>query len=138
MATQLPNGIGKTAEPTQLSLPLPHAPSVRINLHLTIQSTSIVLFLTTSSAEGLSASCSLGSFVYAIPNVRTVLSKPYKPGILINVPAQPFVSATHHTPLHANAAPGFGYKNGLSTRLKNWQAYLCRQFYELFRRWKGR
>jgi hypothetical protein len=70
MATQLANGTGDLVEPIQLSLPLPHAPSVRVNIHLTIQSTSIVLFLTTSSADAASTSCPLGSFVYAIPNVK--------------------------------------------------------------------
>ena len=53
----------------QLSVPLPHAPSFRINVHLTIQATSIVLFLTTSTADAPASGCPLGSFVYAMPNV---------------------------------------------------------------------
>ncbi|KIV99719.1 uncharacterized protein PV09_08649 [Verruconis gallopava] len=54
--------------PTQLSLPLPYAPSIRIHLHLTVQRTNTVLFLTTSETDAAPTSCPLGSFVYAIPN----------------------------------------------------------------------
>jgi hypothetical protein len=59
----------------QLSVGLPHAPSIRINIHLTIHSTSILLFLTTSATDAPSAGCPLGSFVYAMPHVTPPLPR---------------------------------------------------------------
>ena len=64
----LPNGLDVSTKPIQLSFPLPRAQATRIHLHLTIREKSLVLFLTTASGES-SSSTSLGSFVYALPNV---------------------------------------------------------------------
>lgn len=53
----------------QLSFPLPKSPDTRIHLHLTVQTTSIILFLTTASNGDTSNTAPLGSFVYALPDV---------------------------------------------------------------------
>ena len=58
-----------SSHPVQLSFPLPKAPETKIHLHLTIQSTSILLFLTTAINGDTSATAPLGSFVYALPDV---------------------------------------------------------------------
>ncbi|CAD0082158.1 unnamed protein product [Aureobasidium vineae] len=77
MATEasrpLTNGTGpesKLTEPIQFSMPLPNAPGSRIHTHLTILATSILIFCTSTTAEfSSSAIPSLGSFVYAMPDV---------------------------------------------------------------------
>jgi hypothetical protein len=53
----------------QVSFPLPRAPETRISISLTIQATSILLFLTTILNGDTSNLVPLGSFVYAIPDV---------------------------------------------------------------------
>jgi hypothetical protein len=58
-----------TIRPIELSFPLPKAPETRIYLHLTIQTTSILLFLTTAINGDTSTAAPLGSFVYALPDV---------------------------------------------------------------------
>lgn len=68
-----PNG------PIQLSFPLPKAPETRIHVHLTIQSTFLLLFLTTTLNGNTSNVAPLGSFVYALPdrmNAGQTLSTP--------------------------------------------------------------
>jgi len=63
----------------QLSFPLPKAPETSIHLHLTINQTSLLLFLTTTMNGNTSTAASLGSFVYALPdriNVGQTLSTP--------------------------------------------------------------
>lgn len=69
------NGDITDVKPVQLSIPLPHAPDTRIRLQLSILEKSILLFLTTTSAESTGSAAPLGSFVYALPNVRNGLSK---------------------------------------------------------------
>lgn len=62
-------------KPLELSIPLPNAPGSRIYIHLTLLATSLLLFLTSSSSDSASAGpASLGSFVYAMPDVMTPLS----------------------------------------------------------------
>merc|ERR1712093_514398 len=58
---------GASGQPVQLSFPLPKAPDTRIHVHLTIQTTSILLFLTTAM-NGDTSTVPLGSFVYALPD----------------------------------------------------------------------
>ncbi|KAF2229711.1 hypothetical protein EV356DRAFT_455308 [Viridothelium virens] len=65
----LVNGLHVSTKPIQLSFPLPHSQGTRIHVHLTVREKSLVLFLTTASGEQAS-SASLGSFVYALPNVN--------------------------------------------------------------------
>lgn len=69
MAESTPNGTSPIVKPVQLSVTLPYAPDTRIRLHLTTQKASLLLFLTTTSAEAGSSAAPLGSFVYAIPSV---------------------------------------------------------------------
>ncbi|RDI78787.1 hypothetical protein Vi05172_g11174 [Venturia inaequalis] len=68
MADQLANGTTTPTKPISLSIPLPHAPTTKISLQLTLESHHTLLFLTTSTSDSPSALCSLGSFVYALPN----------------------------------------------------------------------
>jgi hypothetical protein len=79
MTSSLPNGTDMSESPIELSFTLPQSPQVRIHLHLTILQTSLVLFLTTTSAEYATSSSPLGSFVYAMPNVThsRPLNTPY-------------------------------------------------------------
>jgi hypothetical protein len=58
-----------SAQPVELSFPLPKAPETRIHLQLTIQTTSLLLFLTTAMNGDTSSTAPLGSFVYALPDV---------------------------------------------------------------------
>lgn len=55
--------------PIELSFPLPKAPETLIHIHLTINSTSLLLFLTTSVGGDASTPASLGTFIYALPDV---------------------------------------------------------------------
>lgn len=71
MASALPNISSLSlaaSKPLELSFPLPHAPQTSIHLHLTNHRTSLLVFLTTSSADAAVATAALGSFVYAMPN----------------------------------------------------------------------
>ena len=58
------------ARPIELSFALPKAPETKIYLHLTIRETSLLLFLTTAMNGDTSTAAPLGSFVYALPDVR--------------------------------------------------------------------
>lgn len=55
--------------PMQLSFPLPRSLDTRIYIHLTLQAKSILLFLTTATADDASNPPPMGSFVYALPDV---------------------------------------------------------------------
>ena len=66
----LSNGTSPAAEPIQLALPLPNAPHMRIHLHLTILATTLILFVTSAGSESTGGSVPMGSFVYAMPDVR--------------------------------------------------------------------
>ena len=66
---QAANGTQVANKPLELALELPHSPGMRINLHLTAQETSVLLFLTSTSAESGQGAASMGSFVYAMPDV---------------------------------------------------------------------
>ena len=59
-----------SSTPVQLSFPLPKAPETKVHVHLTVNSTSLLLFLTTISGGNPSSGAALGSFVYALPDVR--------------------------------------------------------------------
>ncbi|KAI9810085.1 MAG: hypothetical protein M1827_006696 [Pycnora praestabilis] len=79
MASDLSNGTNfGPAAPIQLSFPLPRSPHTTVHLHLTILSTTLLLFLTTATGD-VSGSSSLGSFIYAMPDrthLTNVLSTP--------------------------------------------------------------
>jgi len=67
----LTNGSSPSPVPIELALPQPRAPGSYIHIHLTVLATSIVLFVTNSSPENAGTASALGSFVYAMPDVRT-------------------------------------------------------------------
>jgi len=67
----LTNGSSPSSAPIELALPQPHAPGSYIHIHLSVLATSIVLFVTNSSPENAGTASALGSFVYAMPDVRT-------------------------------------------------------------------
>lgn len=60
-----------TSEVVEISLPLPRALDTRIFAHLTLRERSVTVFLTTATADEQSAPPSMGSFVYALPDVRS-------------------------------------------------------------------
>jgi hypothetical protein len=66
-------------KPLELSFPLPKYPHTTLHIHLTILATSTLLFLTTTSpgdssngggGGGSAITKPMGSFVYAMPDVR--------------------------------------------------------------------
>jgi hypothetical protein len=63
------NGADKHKE---LAVELSSSPGTRINLHLTIHATSLLLFLATTNIDGGDSVAALGSFVYAMPDVRAL------------------------------------------------------------------
>lgn len=65
--------------PIELSFPLPKSLGTLIHLHLTISTTSILLFLTTTEGGDRSTPASLGSFVCALPDRSN-------PGLTISTP----------------------------------------------------
>ncbi|KAF1947522.1 hypothetical protein EJ02DRAFT_417698 [Clathrospora elynae] len=69
MAATMTNGDASHA-PIEVSFPLPRAPHTNIHLQLTNNGPTLLLFLTTASADSAS-SAALGSFVYAMPNRAT-------------------------------------------------------------------
>ena len=61
-----------TSETIQLSFPLPKGLNTRVYLHMTKREKHVILFLTTATPEEASKAPSMGSFVYAVPNVRSL------------------------------------------------------------------
>jgi hypothetical protein len=53
----------------EFSIPLPRSVDTRIYMRLSTQAKAILLSLTTSSLDELGAASSMGSFVYALPDV---------------------------------------------------------------------
>ncbi|KAE9379074.1 hypothetical protein N431DRAFT_327489 [Stipitochalara longipes BDJ] len=68
MANTAAEAVGQSGHPVELSFPLPKSPDTRVYLRLTIQATSILLFLTTAMNGDTSTATPLGSFVYALPD----------------------------------------------------------------------
>jgi hypothetical protein len=79
MATDGAAMASPSTKPIELSFPMPKAPETRIHLHLTIQTTSILLFLTTTLNGNTSEAVPLGSFVYALPDVCHQIFKFHNP-----------------------------------------------------------
>lgn len=65
----LTNGAHAESKTIELATDLPHSPGLRVNVRLTVLANSILLFLTSSSADSSQGAASLGSFVYALPDV---------------------------------------------------------------------
>jgi hypothetical protein len=66
-----PGGVAlePSAHAVELSFQLPKAPETKIHLQLTINATSLLLFLTTVYGVDAPKAAPLGSFVYALPDV---------------------------------------------------------------------
>jgi hypothetical protein len=62
--------VESSGRPIELSFPLPKSPDTRIYIRLTIQATS--LLLTTAMNGDTSRAAPLGSFVYALPDVKYI------------------------------------------------------------------
>ena len=56
--------------PATIDLPLPLSPQTILHLQITPLETSILAFLTTTDQSNATSLSPLGSFVYAMPNVR--------------------------------------------------------------------
>ena len=82
MATSLENGVANLGlankdlpdAPISVSFPLPRAPQTNIYLQLHNNGPNILIFLTTSTLES-TAAVSMGSLVYAMPNVRLYIAQ---------------------------------------------------------------
>lgn len=123
----LTNGTGPKSsmtEPIQFSMALPNAPGSRIHTHLTILATSILLFCTSTTAEFSTAPVpTLGSFVYAMPDVCTVPTFYYNltPTDIV-ITALQSLGTTQHSSVYAPLksrlcrSPGqnIGEKNGIA------------------------
>lgn len=62
--------MGANGDALELSIPLPHSLDTRIYIRLSTQAKAIMLFLTTATADELATPKPMGSFVYALPDVR--------------------------------------------------------------------
>ena len=97
------NGTEATNKALELAIDLPHSPGLKLHLHLTILANSILLFLTSTSSEAGPGAVSMGSFVYALPDVSHVTySIPYR-GHAYNLPqrynpTQPMSTALYTAP----------------------------------------
>lgn len=76
-SSSLPNGTSSAPKPIEISFALPNALQTKIHLHITNQSHSLLVLATTidpsMSSSGLAP---LGSFVYALPNLRSPSEPP--------------------------------------------------------------
>jgi|SRR5579871_3125708 len=78
-SNRLPNGIFSTsiAKPVQVSFPLSNSIQTKVHIHITSQSSSLLVFATTADSSSPSFTlASLGSFVYALPNLRNTSEPP--------------------------------------------------------------
>jgi hypothetical protein len=93
-----------SAKPLELSFPLPKAPQTRIHLRLTINATSLLLFLTTIDGGEGATNAALGSFVYALPDVSKVIMS--LPTLAVNIlglisdPENPSGPNAFHSAVH--------------------------------------
>lgn len=99
-----------SVKPIELSFPLPKAPETKIHVHLTINTTSIVLFLTTVYGGDIPTGAPLGSFVYALPDVSGVYVCSLA-GMLTTTEEQRW-SDPFDTPLHLRVLGGIYHSTG--------------------------
>lgn len=78
------NGTEATNKALELAVDLPHSPGLKLHLHLTILGNSVLLFLTSTSTEAGPGATSMGSFVYALPDVGHVTQYHVKPELIIH------------------------------------------------------
>ena len=90
--------------PTAFSLPLRLTPHTTLHLQLTSLANANMIFLTTTSLSGSSSVSALGSFVYAMPDVRSIttlfLFLPSDPSLMIDQRLSP-TAPPLSTPLYA-------------------------------------
>lgn len=67
---------------TQLAFTLPSSPDARVHVQLTNTTFSLTLFLASSSLLSPTPSASLGTLVYALPNVGTSISIGRRSGVV--------------------------------------------------------
>jgi len=80
----LPNGTSKATESVELAFPLPNALQTKIHLHVTSQSKSVLVFGTTVDATMPASSLApLGSFVCAVPDLRSSSEPPVSTALYI-------------------------------------------------------
>lgn len=79
-----------SSAPIELSFPLPNAADTNVFLHLTIQPTLLLLFLTTSMSSEAAATAPMGSFVYALPDRLN-------PGQTLSTPLYTYESSVEFT-----------------------------------------
>lgn len=73
MTAPLANGTESHNGPVELAIRLPSNPGLIINIHLTVLKTSILLLLATSTPDASNENVAMGSFVYAMPDVRRAM-----------------------------------------------------------------
>lgn len=61
-----------TLQPTHLAVPLPFSPHTTLHLQITRLETSTLIFLSSTDPSSSGSQSALGSFVYAMPNVRVI------------------------------------------------------------------
>ena len=71
-STPVANGTHASSKPIELAITLPHSPGTRIHLHLTVLTSSIMVFLTSTNMDAGQGGVAMGSFVYAMPDVRHI------------------------------------------------------------------
>ncbi|KAF2843527.1 hypothetical protein M501DRAFT_925207 [Patellaria atrata CBS 101060] len=81
-----------SSDPVQLSFCMPNAPQTRIQLHLTLHRSSIVLFLTSTTSESGNGPTNLGSFVYALPNLSSPSAQPLSTPLYPHPPTLDFAT----------------------------------------------
>jgi hypothetical protein len=101
----------RSVKPIELSFPLPKAPETKIHVHLTVNTTSIVLFLTTVYGGDIPTGALLGSFVYALPDVSGVYNCSLAGRLTTTTAEQPW-SDSFDTPLHLRVLGGIYYSSG--------------------------
>jgi hypothetical protein len=120
-----------SVKPIELSLPLPKAPETQIHIHLTINTTSLLLFLTTIYGGETGTGVPLGSFVYALPDVSSRADSHIEyVGVLTTTEDQPRADYLY-TPLHTRIVSRIHNPSREIVSTKDCKACLCGKFDEL-------
>lgn len=65
-----PTSTSPSTKPKQITVPLPLSPHINLHIQITHDGSTILAFITTTESSNAVALSPLGSFVYAMPNVR--------------------------------------------------------------------
>ena len=112
------NGTHATNKPVELAISLPHSPGTRIHIHLTVSEFTVMLFVTSASIDGGQAGSTMGSFVYAMPDVCKVQTAFICNGANFRLEIQPN-TASKHTSVYRAIFVGFCDSFGKSTRAED-------------------